>query len=101
VGIVAGAVYTVVVPLAVLDRLNNPHEPLGIQLQVTPAPAESFVTTAEMLAVPDIGRLAGGAAPKSREIGKATAPDANLVLSETEVAVIVTLPPVGAVAGAV
>jgi hypothetical protein len=99
-GIVAGAVYTVLVPLAVLDRLNNPH-PLGMQLQVTPAPAESFVTTAEMLAVPDIGRLAGGTAPKSTEIGKVTAPAANLVLSETEVAVMVTLPPVGAVAGAV
>src|SRR5271165_6918046 len=98
VGTVAGAVYTVVVPLAVLDRLNNPHEPPGMQLQVTPAFAESFVITAQMLAVPDRGRLAGGTAPKSTEIGKVTAPAANLVLSETAVAVIVTLPPVGAVA---
>lgn len=100
-GTVAGDVYTVVVPLAVLDRLNNPHEPLGMQLQVTPAFAESFVITAEMLAVADRARLAGGTAPKSTEIGKLTPPAANLVLSETEVAVIVTLPPVGAVAGAV
>jgi len=91
----------VVAPLAVLDRLNVPHEPLGLQLQVTPAFAESFVSTAEILAVPEINKLAGGAAPKSTEIGKVTVPAANLVLSETEVAVIVTLPPVGAVAGAV
>ena len=83
------------------DKLNDPHEPLGMQLQVTPAFAESFVTTAERLAVLDTTKLAGGALPKSTESGKLTDPAANLVVSETEVAMIVTLPPVGAVAGAV
>ncbi len=45
----AGAVYVVKAPLAVVDEPNEPHEPDGAQLQLTPPFAESLVTVAPTL----------------------------------------------------
>jgi hypothetical protein len=45
----------------VLVGLNEPHEPLGAQLQVTPALAESLLTVAVTEAVPFTVMLVGGA----------------------------------------
>jgi hypothetical protein len=61
----------------------------------------SLVSAAEILAVPELCKLAGGAVPKETESGKVTMAEADLVLSVAEVAVMATLPPVGAVDGAV
>jgi hypothetical protein len=47
VGTVLGAVYVVFAPLAVEVGLNVPQEFAGVQLQVTPALALSFVTFAD------------------------------------------------------
>ncbi len=55
----AGAVYVVAVPLPVLVGLNVPQEPLGAQLQVTPAFALSFVTVAVIEAVAFVTREVG------------------------------------------
>jgi len=57
--IVAGAVYVVATPLAVLAGANDPQEPTGVQLQLTPSPVP--VTVATICAVPLGARRAGGA----------------------------------------
>ena len=59
-GVVAGAEYTVTPPLAVGDKLNDPHEPMGMQLQVTPMFAASFVTVAARFAFVDVCIADGG-----------------------------------------
>jgi hypothetical protein len=41
VGAVVGAVYTLSAPLAVCAGLNDPHDPAGVQLHVTPPILES------------------------------------------------------------
>jgi len=51
----------VLAPLAVETGLKEPQAELGVQLQVTPALAVSFVTVAATLAVPPTGSDAGGA----------------------------------------
>ncbi len=68
VGGVAGAVNVVDAPLAVCAGLNDPQLPAGAQLQSTPALAVSFVTVAEMLAVPLAARVVGGAWVKAIEM---------------------------------
>ena len=75
-----------------------------MQLQATPLFAESLETVAATLAVPLVCIDAGGAVVMAIEIGGTvivTLALAFLVLSLTEVAVILTLPPVGTFAGAV
>lgn len=67
-GAVIGAVYVVAAPLAVAVELKLPQVPTGVQLHVTPPFAGSFRTVAEIFAVPDIPRLAGGAARKFTEM---------------------------------
>jgi hypothetical protein len=59
-GAVEGAVYMVLAPLAVEAGLNEPHAELGVQLQLTPAPAASLETVAATLAVPPAGIEEGG-----------------------------------------
>jgi hypothetical protein len=59
-GAVAGAVYVVATPLLVEDGLNEPQEPEGVQLQFTPAAAESLATFAVIIAVPPAARAVGG-----------------------------------------
>jgi hypothetical protein len=59
-GAVEGAVYIVLAPLAVETGLNEPHAELGVQLQLTPAPAVSLETVAATLAVPPAGSEEGG-----------------------------------------
>jgi hypothetical protein len=56
-----GAVYVVVLPLAVCVGLNEPQEFAGVQLQLTPASEESFVTTAASEAVLPTCSDCGGA----------------------------------------
>jgi hypothetical protein len=51
-GTAEGAVNVVAAPLDVVVGLNDPQEPLGAQLQVTPAFAESLLTVAVMEASP-------------------------------------------------
>ncbi|MGB7847682.1 MAG: hypothetical protein WBL63_18875 [Candidatus Acidiferrum sp.] len=102
VGAVAGAVYTVAAPLAVVGGLNVPQAPAGVQLQFTTGELDvSFATVAVILAVPEIGKVVGGLPTKDTVIGKVTVAATDFVPSATEVAVIVTLPPLGAVMGAV
>jgi hypothetical protein len=50
----------VLAPLAVEAGLNEPHAELGVQLQLTPAPAVSLETVAARLAVPPAGIEEGG-----------------------------------------
>ena len=88
--------YVVVAPEAVCAGVNDPHEALGTQLQVTPLFAVSLDTVAATLAVALVCIDAGGAVVIAIEIGVAvivTVAVALLVVSLTEVAVIVTLPP--------
>jgi hypothetical protein len=59
-GTAAGAEYVVLEPLDVEAGLNDPQLPAGMQLQVTPAFAESFVTVAATLAVPPTAIDEGG-----------------------------------------
>jgi len=59
-GAAEGAVYVVLAPLAVETGLNEPHAELGVQLQLTPAPAVSLETVAATLAVPPGGSEEGG-----------------------------------------
>ncbi len=95
-----------VAPLAVCAGLKVPQLPVGVQLQSTPALAVSFVTVAPIIAVPLTASVAGGAVVKEIAIVLeapvmvtfATAVAAWLVV---DAAVIITLPPAGAVAGAV
>ena len=48
-------------PLAVWVGLKLPHEPVGVQVQSTPAFAVSFVTVADSAAVPPGCKVVGGA----------------------------------------
>lgn len=84
-------------PLAVCGGLKEPQALAGAQLQLTPLLAESFATVAAMTAVALVFNDAGGAVDNVTEIGvdevTATLALADFVLSETEVAVIVRLPP--------
>jgi hypothetical protein len=57
--VVAGAVYVVATPLAVLAGANDPQEPTGVQLQLTPSAVP--VTVATICAVAFGARVAGGA----------------------------------------
>ncbi len=105
-GTIAGAVYVVATPLAVVTELKFPHAELPhVTDQVTPPFWLSLFTTAAKLplapATSDIGGcglnatvIAGGAAI-------AIVADADFVLSETDVAVIVTVADAGTAAGAV
>jgi len=93
------------VPLAVCVGVNDPQEALGAQLQVTPLFAGSLDTVAVTLVVSFVCIEAGGAVVIATEIGGGavivTLAVALFVVSLTEVAVIVTLPPEGTFAGAV
>ena len=75
-----------------------------MQLQVTPLFATSFDTVAVTLAMPFVCIEVGGAVVIATEIGGGavivTVTVALFVVSLTDVAVIVTLPPVGTFAGA-
>jgi hypothetical protein len=64
-GTVAGAVYEVVTPLAVLAGLKEPQAPVGVQVQVTPAES---LTAAAMLAVAVTAMVPGGAGWRVTEI---------------------------------
>jgi hypothetical protein len=89
-------VYVVAAPEAVCAGLNDPHEPLGTQLQVTPLLAASWETVAATPVVEFVCIEAGGAELMATEIGGAVMVMLALALffaSLTEVAVIVTLPP--------
>lgn len=92
-------------PLAVCTGLNVPQAPVGPQLQLTPLLAESFVTVAAMTAVAPVFNDPGGAVDSVTEIAVGdvmfTTALAFFVLSETELAVMVTLTPAGTDAGAV
>jgi hypothetical protein len=104
VGGVAGAVYNVVAPLAVGVTLNEPHEPAGVQLHTTEVAAGSLVVVATIDAVPPVCMVPGGGVVSVIVItGPVMVTDivCVLVLSLTEVAVIVTIPPVGIAGGAV
>src|SRR6202158_672602 len=59
-GAAEGAVYVVLVPLAVETGLKEPQVTLGVQLQLTPALAASLETVAATLAVPPAGSEEGG-----------------------------------------
>ena len=93
--------------LAVVVGLKLPHEVLPqVTVQVTPAFFESLVTIAAMLVVALIASDDGGceanatlmAAPEEVIV---TVAEADLVLSATEVAVMVTVAGEGTVEGAV
>jgi hypothetical protein len=107
VGTADGAVYVVAVPLAVLVGLNPPQAPMLPQVtdQVTPAFAESLLTTAVSDVVALVWSEEGGSGLKATEIGTAAVmvmvADADFVVSVTEVAVTVTVLPVGTADGAV
>lgn len=60
VGVAAGAVYVVAVPLGVEVGLKAPHAFAGVQLQFTPPGGESFCTVAATLVVPPVKSHAGG-----------------------------------------
>ena len=93
-----------VVPEAVWAGVNDPQAALGTQLHVTPLLAGSLETVAAILAVAFVCIDAGGAVLMATEIGGAvivTLAVALFVVSLTEVAVIVTLPPAGTFAGEV
>jgi hypothetical protein len=69
VGTVAGAVYVVMPPLGVEVGLKPPQAAAGVQLQFTPAAAESFCTMAATLAVPPVPSTAGGIVESVTEMG--------------------------------
>jgi hypothetical protein len=76
--------------------VKDPQEALGEQLQVTPLFAGSLETVAVTLAVAFVCIDEGGAVLRASEIGRTvivTLAVALLVVSLTEVAVMVTLPP--------
>ncbi|HEX4643628.1 MAG TPA: hypothetical protein VH161_09170 [Candidatus Acidoferrales bacterium] len=96
----------VVTPLAVCAGEKVPQVPVGVQVQSTPAFAESFVTVALTVAVPPMVKEAGGAVASEMDTAAEGAEIATVAVAVTEwllveVAVIVTLPPLGAVDGAV
>ncbi len=91
----------IAVPLGVDAGLKVPQLPEGLQLHVTPEFLTSFVTVAVKFALPDTATVCV-AGDTLTAIGRietfALAESAVLV---TEVAVIVTVPPVGLFSGAV
>jgi hypothetical protein len=97
----------VVALLAVLVGLKLPHELLlQVTVQVTPAFFESLVTMAAMLVVALIASDDGGCEAKATlmvapEDVMVTVAEIDLVLSVTEVAVMVTVAGDGTVEGAV
>jgi hypothetical protein len=99
-GTVDGAVYVVETPLCVVVRLKLP-QPVKPQLHVTPALCTSFVTCALSVSVPDVVTL-NVEGDTDTVMGRIVIVGvlADLVLSATEVAVIV-IPPEGDVVGAV
>jgi hypothetical protein len=101
-GTVDGAVYVVAPPLAVAVGLKLPQPGDEPQLHVTPAPSTSFVTCALSVSVPDVVTL-NVEGDTVTIMGRIVIVGvlADLVLSATEVAVIVTVPPRGAALGAV
>jgi hypothetical protein len=104
VGVAAGAVYVVVAPLAVDATLNVPHTPVGTQLQFTEGSAGSFIVDAAITEVVPVCIAPGGGVVKEIDIVSGLIVIvwlAVLLLSVTELAVIVTLPPAGTETGAV
>jgi hypothetical protein len=96
----------VAAPLAVFVGLKLPHWELPqVTVQVTPALAESPVTDAMMFAVAPVASEEGGGVVNATEIAGAVVmvieAVADFVGSEREVAVTVTTPALGTVAGAV
>lgn len=98
------------VPLGVglgLNELDEPHDGVGVQPQFTPALAVSFVTVAAAVVVPEIATVAAGAVEMETEMAGGggavivTCAVAFFVVSVTDVAVSVTVPPVGTALGAV
>ena len=88
--------YVVAAPEAVCAGLNDPHEPLGTQLHVTPLLAASLETVAVIPVVEVVCIEAGGAELMATETGAAVIvilAFALFVASLTEVAVMVTLLP--------
>src|SRR5271168_478953 len=104
--VLAGAVNIVAVPLAVADGLNDagPQAFVGAQVQVTPLFALSLATVAVIDATADVLIDAGGAWLNVTASAGAPVmviiPVAICVESVTDVAIMVTLPPAGTVAGA-
>jgi hypothetical protein len=107
VGTAAGAVKVVDAPLGVDGGVNDPHgEPPQVTVQFTPPFALSFATFAVIFVVVPPTRDIGGCADSVTEIGCAGAVIVIVavtvfVLSVTEVAVTVTVFPVGTAIGAV
>ena len=99
------------IPLFVCARVNVPHplvDPEQVAVQSTPS-LTAFITVLVMLAVNCaialVVRLGGGAGGLNPIAtlppgATATVPEAIFVMSEVEVAVIVTEPPLGTVGGA-
>lgn len=92
-------------PLWVWVGLNDPQDPVGVQVQFTPALRGSLATFAVSGDVALICKDEGGAGLKVTVMGAtlimAIVADAEAEESATEVAITVTLPPLGTVAGAV
>jgi hypothetical protein len=106
VGIAAGAEKSVATPLAVPAALNAPQALAlpQVTVQATPAFAGSLATKA-VIPIPLDTCRDPGRGPKLTAIGAAAAivmvAWADCVVSVTEVAVTVTVPPVGIAVGAV
>jgi hypothetical protein len=102
VGMAAGAVYVVAVPLAVVAELNVPQTPVPVLPQVTVqfTPAVSLVV-AENIAVALIASEVGTPERLTVMAVIVMFAEADLVGSVTEVAVTVALLPLGTAEGAV
>jgi hypothetical protein len=84
--------------------LNEPQEVEGVHDHVTPELVGSFATTAVSVAVAPVCRALGGTGLNETEmagVAMVTIADAEAEAFCTEVAVIVTEPPLGIAAGAV
>jgi len=107
VGVAVGAVYVIDPPLAVCAEagLKLPHAPAVPQfaVQFTPSAFVSLATVANSVAVPPSLKVAGGAVLSVTTIGgvgvMVALAVADLVGSDTDVAVRVTVFPLGAVVG--
>ena len=107
VGIADGAVYVIDEPLAVCPEvgLKVPQGPAlpQVAVQFTPSPFESLATVAVNVADPPSFKVLGGAEVMVTTIGAAVvtvaAAVADFVPSDTDVAVMVTVLPLGAVEG--
>jgi hypothetical protein len=92
------------VAVVAVMALNAPQAPAlpHVTDHVTPLLAESFVTTAVSGVVALVSSEAGGAGLRATEIAlMEMVAEADFVVSVTDVAVTVTVLPVGAAAGAV